>query len=918
MKKILSLVLVLVMVLSSIPAFADVNTAGERLEDLGIIQGDGTGLNPGAELKRQNAIIILTRMLGLEEEALATTVKPSFTDIPEADLAFYGPYIAFAEVEKLTKGVGGGLFGWDQEATTGMMATFMVRALGYEAETIADGLKKAVELEIVAEDAAADAVITRGETFVQMSKTLDLTPVGEEKALVYVLELEEEPVVEAFTATNVTADSLKSAFVNFTGEVVAKTVTATNLKVQVNGAAALTVDTDLTDGVADDKVGYIVDGETVQIVFGKNHELSQSDEIKVTVENVENADAAKVEKVVLEVVAKDITAPEVVSVVAENAKTIKVTFSEPVNYTDLGAKVFSNVMIDDAKLVGTASISADKTVVTYALNAKLAANTYTVTTASVKDFAGFVAPSVEQTITVVADDAAPKVVSAEATNKNTVVVTFDENIDQNAGSITIDGTKYDLASAAVVVSGAKATITLTADLVASDAFVDVKGSYTGIKDVLGNEEKSSPAPTFTFKAPFDEVAPTATVEVKADNTIVVTFSEAVTGVAADAYTLVDANKATVASTIAAKAGSTGVYIITLDEANVDVVTYTLKINNKVTDLSVIANKFTETEFSVTMNDKKAPTVSGNVTVVAANKVRVTFSEAMDTATLANLDNYLWSDAGATAKTLSTVSKAAATVAADGKSVDLTIPGVDTSDSIYLLNLKDVAGTLIANYNTMLAVNAAATFTEADIVATLKSTTTIELKATGHEFTIVNPNEIKVYENGVVSATHYVTSAVVDAKDASKVVLTLNMAVKPNGTYGAGNITLVIDGTDTKDTFGTTLEVATESLVDGVAATVAISSTTAGNLVLTFDEAVNTTDASLFINDVLLRDKDGKLVDLAGKVAVIEGTNWTNFTKVEITGLTSDDTYTVEVLSRNIKDLAGNVVNTLASTSQKIK
>ena len=101
MKKTLSLLLVLAMVLSSFGfAFAaeDEIVPAEFLNEKGILKGNASGdLMLEDNLKRQDMVVMLSRLLGVEEEAKAFEGETSFTDITDS---FYVPYIAWAEADR--------------------------------------------------------------------------------------------------------------------------------------------------------------------------------------------------------------------------------------------------------------------------------------------------------------------------------------------------------------------------------------------------------------------------------------------------------------------------------------------------------------------------------------------------------------------------------------------------------------------------------------------------------------------------------------------------------------------------------------------------------------------------------------------------------------------------------------------------
>lgn len=136
MKRVLSLVLALVLVLGTMPmAFADVTAtsmdAGQTLKTYGLVQGDENGnLNEEGMLTRAQMMVVLARLLGVEDEAKAYAIPSTSTDV-EGHWAAH--YIAYAEMKGWTSGVGNGMFAPEGKVTTQQVAKFMLTALGYEA-----------------------------------------------------------------------------------------------------------------------------------------------------------------------------------------------------------------------------------------------------------------------------------------------------------------------------------------------------------------------------------------------------------------------------------------------------------------------------------------------------------------------------------------------------------------------------------------------------------------------------------------------------------------------------------------------------------------------------------------------------------------------------------------------------------------
>lgn len=113
---------------------ADVGDAdAQALYELGLFRGVGTLENGSPDfalddaLTRQEAVVMLVRLLGEEQTALNGTWEMPFTDV--ADWA--KPYVGYAYANGLTKGVSDAAFGGTQTVSATQYLTFALRALGY-------------------------------------------------------------------------------------------------------------------------------------------------------------------------------------------------------------------------------------------------------------------------------------------------------------------------------------------------------------------------------------------------------------------------------------------------------------------------------------------------------------------------------------------------------------------------------------------------------------------------------------------------------------------------------------------------------------------------------------------------------------------------------------------------------------------
>lgn len=168
MKKIYSLILITAIVLSmlTIPAFAAATlkyeVEAQTLNRIGLFNGTGIDEegNPIFELDRAptrtEALIMLIRIMGKEQEARNSTDSHPFTDVPE----WADKYVAYAYANGITKGIGNGKFGAEDIASSKQYLTFVLRALGYN-DNAGDfayekASEKAAEIGLVKDNAYVD------------------------------------------------------------------------------------------------------------------------------------------------------------------------------------------------------------------------------------------------------------------------------------------------------------------------------------------------------------------------------------------------------------------------------------------------------------------------------------------------------------------------------------------------------------------------------------------------------------------------------------------------------------------------------------------------------------------------------------------------------------------------------------------
>lgn len=200
MKRLLSLLLALTLAggVLILPArAADPVTAqgsAQLLYDLGLFRGTGTKADgtPIFDLNRAptraEAVTMLVRLLGAEDQAMRSVQAMPFTDVPE----WARPYVSYAYRQGLTNGISSTLFGSDSTVTAAQYLTFVLRAMGYQdgtdffwssAWTLTD------RLGITAGEYNASSAFLRGDAAVVSANALTAErKTGNQNLLEYLVE----------------------------------------------------------------------------------------------------------------------------------------------------------------------------------------------------------------------------------------------------------------------------------------------------------------------------------------------------------------------------------------------------------------------------------------------------------------------------------------------------------------------------------------------------------------------------------------------------------------------------------------------------------------------------------------------------------------------------------------------------------
>ena len=412
MKRTLSLMLALVMVLSTFTVFADNHVsdaemeAGAFLKANEVLVGDAEGdLLLGNVLKKQNAVVLLSRLMKVEELAKAFPTDED-TTYPDVTDPFYKGYIAWATTEGLIEGKGTGDFGFDDSVTAREFATMLLRSLGYTVGMDADvewdnALEKAIELGVAAEE-TEDGIVSRGTVALMVFNALPLNLKDSEETLAEKLEIE-MPAPAALEVESVVADNLKEVKVTFNQKVNEETVNDSNVSVDGEKGSAALQDDEMTVVITMDKV------------------LENQEEYTLEVDKVESEDGLMLEDYEEEFTAFDRSLPEALDVKVTGPKNLTITFSEPME-----TKGEVTIKQNKVNLGSSVDLSGNKADVRVYSNLK-DGEEYTVKVEKFEDYAGY--KNVVNTLTFTyEEDDTPPVATVEKAEQTYVIVSFDKPV----------------------------------------------------------------------------------------------------------------------------------------------------------------------------------------------------------------------------------------------------------------------------------------------------------------------------------------------------------------------------------------------------------------------------------------------------------------------------------------------------------
>ena len=642
MKRVLSLVLALVMVLGMIPmGFAADQTAGEVLKGYGIIKGyDDGSLGEDRHINRAEMMVVIARMMGKGAEAEKFALPSTFTDLE--GFGWAAPWIAYAELQEWTAGVGGGKFNPAGEVTLQEASVFMLKALGYVADvdfTWANAVEVATAKNLLAGVSVAHTTaVKRGELFTVMINTLNAEVKDGSMALGVKLGYMKPA---AFAVKSVNVVNAKKVEVVFNQE--------------VNKVSAETASNYNFVGLTSSWTP-VLQADNKTVILTSTTAIANGATFVVIVNPIANkADATKL----TETFTKTITFSD----------TVKPVFTG-VTYPEAGTAVLN--FSEDLSTAGTVVVYDGATVVT-TVASSLSANKITLTGLTTdKEYKVVVVGAMDQSLnlipapievfvkSVISETVKPTVVALSTVGLTTVKVQFSEKLKAIStgvyANISINGTAQ---TGTQTFDTTNNTLTLTTSQVAGIYSVSVAG-YTDLSNNVG--ETYTRAVAFTASAPVLQKT-----EVTTDSTgtfVVLTFDKAplltaLTGTDTDitgtyttpesvlkAFVSANLNEATaitaVGSTIKINmtGQAAGTYNLSIPAAAITdgttARTTSLAITFTLTGAVVDITKPTIDGVFVPGSD--ASTVVTGLTVVPKNTVYVKYSRAMNS-TAVNPANY---------------------------------------------------------------------------------------------------------------------------------------------------------------------------------------------------------------------------------------------------------------------------------------
>lgn len=887
MKRKLSLLLAVVMILGSFSfAFAaETNEAADFLEEKGVLKGDTTGdLMLGEPLERRDAVVLLSRLMGVEEEAKEFEAEglPTWTDNNDS---YYNGFLAWAQSNEYFKGHNEVKFGPRDNITVREYAVVLLRALGYVEEAddwdkVFDTAKDLGLLEGV--EAEADDDVLRGQMAVMTFTALGTAMKDSDETLAEFLDIE-MPEPEVLEVEEVVADNLKEVKVVFNKS--------------VDEESAINLDNYETDAGDILDITYVED-ENMAILLLEDA-MKNKEDYELTIDGVE--DDKTVLDVTKEFTAVDNAIPEVVDVVGLGTKAVKVVMSEPVK----DAKT-TNFRLNGKTVYGTPHTAGREIVLK--VYSDIEVGEHELTVRNLEDFGGFKSLETIHPFEVVEDDEAPTVANVDAWLER-VVVTFSEDVDDDTVSrysvYWKSGSTKKYPEEANRLAGNKYEFVFDHDeaLPAHETTLYVEG----VKDYSGNKMVAAEV---EVKASIDTTRPAVKeVTIKSDKkTIEIEFTKRLKAETVEKlsnYTLIDEDDNKITLSKATLKDDKKTVALTVGKALDENTEYTLKISG-ITDNNKYANTMIDYSEVISVGNFTGPELDyvtmdygyDKTDEVYRATLHLFFTKDMDLSTLANPENYLIQINGSN-RPLTKLDGDIDIIKNDGRVVVITIEDEDDFKitGVAGLGLKDSKGKELKNYGEMVDIEEKA-FNVVEAVAKAKDKIEVE-------FTM----PVSRAPRGAFSG---LTAAVKEVEISGDIV---TLKLEDNIKADADSESLKIDGKAVISYNGEELNEGkekVETLVDKIAPSISSVAakdpiTTSVAIEVAFDEPITvvSTDEYLKTDFVVTRVVETKAIDIES--ATKTGSNIITLV-LKVADVKYDTEFIVEVKdkARFIEDDSENV------------
>ncbi len=641
------------------------------------------------EIKRGDAAVLLAGALGLADEKAPAS---GFSDVP----ARAATAINSLKAAGIINGKTATSFGYGDNLKRGEVALILAKA--YELKGDASKLAFTDVNDRYADAVAAlvEAKVTSGVSATKFGTDNNIKR-GDFAKFAFALKA---PVVTTATKVEtVSATNLKEVLVTFDGTVDEDTATD-----KANYS--------LKSGKAIKSVALAADGKTVTItVVGT---LANNKVDAVSLSNVKAGDKT-IDAKNVEFTTVDNVLPEVKEIKSLGTKSVKVSFSEPVedlkqtNFTLDGKAYFGNVVMG----AGNKSV-----ILTPYSSTALAVGDHKLTVSGVKDYAGFTSLNSTHDFTVVEDLVAPTITEATATLES-VTLTFSEDVDPS----TVVASKVYWKS-----GDSKKTASGDVEALADNKYkfyfstantlptgtVDIH--VEGVKDYSGNELAKDTK--VSVKPEIDQTRPEVrkvSVNNAAATEIKVTFSKAINADSVTVlgnYTVTDSKGKVVSVSDAKLDPNDSKSVIVSLYRGLTVGENEITVKN-IKDATKLQNTMLDYTGKIAKADGVAPEFVSAVNQ-RDRQVVLSFDKKMNIDTLTNYSNYLVRIDG----TLQTLTPALADISVlqDSKVVIITFAetisdkevvlnsgnaasgsGKTNVNDLTVLGLKDVAGNLLKQF-----------------------------------------------------------------------------------------------------------------------------------------------------------------------------------------------------------------------------